>query len=144
MKISSIWKQIVRTAQFSLAALVCSVALNFATPAPSLAAQVQVLPAPQIALFGFGRQAEGKAEELAGKIQSKTGAKLDGSAKQVSGRAKSDIGRVESAAERNADRAGDMAKDMKKSAEKNLSKAQDDIKDAANNAIDTVKNVINK
>lgn len=144
MKISSIWKQIVRTAQFSLAALVCSVALNFVTAAPSLAAQVQVLPAPQLALFGFGRQVEGKAEQLVGKVQAKTGAKLDGTAKQIGGRAKSDIGRVEDAAKRNANKAGDMAKDMKKSTEKNLSKAQDGIKNAANNAIDTVKDAINK
>jgi hypothetical protein len=37
MKISSFHKQVIRTVQFSIAALICSVALNFGTAAPSIA-----------------------------------------------------------------------------------------------------------
>ncbi len=100
MKISSFWKQAIRTVQFSLVALVCSVALNFVTATPTLAAQVQ-LPTPHLALFGWGEKAKGKAEQLVGKAQAKTGNKIEGTAKQISGRAKSDLVRVQDAAERN-------------------------------------------
>ena len=86
MKIPSFYKQVIRTVQFSIAALICSVALNFGT-APSLAAQVQV-PTPHLAIFGWGEKAEGKAEQVLGKAQSKTGNKLEGTAKQVNGRDK--------------------------------------------------------
>ncbi len=145
MKISSFWKQTIRTVQFSLAALVCSVALNFAAAAPTLAAQLQV-PTPHLALFGIGegRKAEGKVEQLVGKVQAKTGNKLEGASKQVAGRAKSDIGRVEDAAQEAGDKAGQMAKDARKSAAKNMSNAQDSMKDTANDAIDSVKKLINK
>ena len=95
MKISSFYKQAIRTVQFSLAALIFSVALNFGT-APSLAAQVQV-PTSHLALFGWGEKAEGKAEQLVGKAQAKIGNKLEGTAKQIDGRAKSDLSRVEDA-----------------------------------------------
>ncbi len=144
MKIFSIWNQVIRTVQFSLVALVCSVALNFGTAAPSLAAQVQV-PTPHLALFGWGEKekAQGKVEQLVGKAQAKTGKKLEGTAKQIDGRAKYDLGRVEDAAQRNANKAGKMAKDMKKDTDKNLSKAGDSIKDTANNMVDGVKKIIN-
>jgi uncharacterized protein YjbJ (UPF0337 family) len=126
MKISSCWKQALRTVQFSLVALVCSVALNFATAAPTLAAQIQA-PTPHLAIFGWGEKA-----------------KVEGKAKEISGRAKYDIGRVEDAAERNANKTGKMAKgmakDIQKSSEKNLSKAQS----SANNAIDSVKRNISR
>lgn len=59
MKISSFWKQTIRIVQFSLVALVCSVALNFGTAAPTLAAQIQA-PTTHLALFGWGEKAEGK------------------------------------------------------------------------------------
>jgi uncharacterized protein YjbJ (UPF0337 family) len=100
MKISSCWKQALRTVQFSLVALVCSVALNFATAAPTLAAQIQS-PTPHLAIFGWGEKA-----------------KVEGKAKQISGRAKYDIGRVEDAAERNAKKTGEMAKGMAKEIQK--------------------------
>jgi uncharacterized protein YjbJ (UPF0337 family) len=136
MKISSFWKQAIRTVQFSLAALVCSVALNFATAAPTLAAQVQV-PTPHLAIFGWGEKEKlsGKVEQLVGKAKAKTGNKLEGTAKQISGRAKYDLDRVEDAAERNANKTGKMAKDIQKSTEKNLNKAQN----AANDLVDNVK-----
>jgi uncharacterized protein YjbJ (UPF0337 family) len=125
MKNSSFWKQALRTVQFSLVALICSVALNFATAAPTLAAQLQA-PTPHLAIFGWGEKA-----------------KVEGKAKQISGRAKSDIGRVEDAAERNANKTGKMAKgmakDIQKSTEKNLSKAQNN----ANHAVDSIKKNIN-
>jgi hypothetical protein len=122
MKISSFYKQVIRTVQFSLAALICSVALNFGTAAPSLAAQIQ-LPTSNLAIFGWGEKAEGKAEQLVGKAQSKTGNKLEGTGKQVKGRADYDLGRVEDASRRTADKAGKMAKDIKKGIDKNLSQA---------------------
>jgi hypothetical protein len=84
MKISSFYKQAIRTVQFSIAALICSIVLNFGTAAPSLAAQVQ-LPTPHLAIFGWGdkEKAEGKVEQLIGKAQAKTGNKLQGTAKQI-------------------------------------------------------------
>jgi cytochrome c556 len=109
--------------------------------APAVAAQVQ-LPAPHLALFGWGDKAEGKVEQLVGKAQVKTGNKLEGTAKQISGRAKYDLVRVEEAAQRTADKTDKMAKDMKKGTEKNLNKAGDSIKDTANNMVDGVKKMI--
>ncbi|WP_310424638.1 hypothetical protein [Chamaesiphon sp. VAR_48_metabat_135_sub] len=143
MKISSFYKQAIRTVQFSIAALICSVALNFGTAAPSLAAQLQVAPTPHLALFGWGEKAEGKAEQLVGKVQAKTGQKIEGTAKQIDGRAKYDLGRVEDGAQRTADKAGKMAKEMKKGTDKNLSKAGDSMKDTANNMVDGTKKIIN-
>jgi hypothetical protein len=140
MKIPSFYKQVIRTVQFSIAALICSVALNFGT-APSLAAQVQV-PTPHLAIFGWGEKAEGKAEQVLGKAQSKTGNKLEGTAKQVNGRAKSDLSRVEDGTNRAANKAGKMAKDIKKGTDKNLSKAGDSIKNTANNLVDGAKKMI--
>ena len=141
MKISSFYKQAIRTVQFSLAALICSVALNFGT-APSLAAQIQV-PTPYLAIFGFGEKAEGKAQELVGKVQSKAGNKLEGTANQIKGRSKSDLSRVGDTAERAADKAGKMSKDIKKGIDKNLSKAGDSIQDTANDLVDGAKKMIN-
>jgi uncharacterized protein YjbJ (UPF0337 family) len=135
MKFSSLWQQTIRTVQFSLVALVCSVALNFGNAAPTLAAQVQA-PSSHLALFGWGEKAEGKAEQLVGKAQSKTGKQLEGTAKQINGRAKYDLGRVEDAAQR--------AKDARKSVGKNMINTKDDMKNNANNAIDSVKTIINK
>jgi uncharacterized protein YjbJ (UPF0337 family) len=142
VKISLFYKQAIRTVQFSLAALICSVALNFGIATPSLAAQVQI-PIPHLALFGWGEKAEGKTEQLLGKAQAKTGKKLEGTAKQIDGRAKYDLGRVEDAAQRTADKTGKMAKEMKKGTDKNLSKAGDSIKDTANNLVDGAKKNIN-
>jgi uncharacterized protein YjbJ (UPF0337 family) len=141
MKISSFYKQAIRTVQFSLAALICSVALNFGTAAPSLAAQVQA-PTSHLAIFGWGEKAEGKAEQLVGKVQAKTGNKLEGTAKQVKGRADYDLGRVEDASRRNADKAGKMVKDIKKGTDKNISKAGDSMKNTANKLVDGAKKVI--
>lgn len=141
MKISSFYNQAIRTVQFSLAALICSVALNFGT-APSLAAQVQI-PTPHLAIFGFGEKAEGKAQELVGKVQAKAGNKLEGTANQVEGRAKSDLSRVGDSAERAADKAGKISKDIKKGIDKNLSKAGDSIQDTANDLVDGAKKMIN-
>jgi cytochrome c556 len=143
MKFSSLYKQAIRTVQFSIAALICSVALNFGTAAPSLAAQVQVAPTPHLAIFGWGEKAESKAEQLLGKVQSKTGNKLEGTANQIKGRAKYDVGRVEDAAQRTGNKADKMAKDLKKGTDKNLSKAGDSIKDTANNLVDGAKKIIN-
>ncbi len=142
MNISSFYKQVIRTVQFSLAALICSVALNFGTTAPALAAQIQT-PTPHLAIFGWGEQAEGKAEQILGKAQSKAGNKLDGTANQIEGRAKSDLGRTKTAAQRTADNAGKMAKDIKKDTDKNLSKAGDSIKDTANDLINGTKKMLN-
>jgi gas vesicle protein len=141
MKISSFYKQTIRTVQFSLAALICSVALNFGTAAPSLAAPVQV-PAPHLALFGWGEKAEGKVEQLIGKAQAKTSNKLEGTAKQISGRAKYDLSRLEDASQRAADKTGKMAKEMKKGTDKNISKAGDSIQGTANNMVDGFKKMI--
>lgn len=141
MKISSFYKQAIRTVQFCLAALICSVALNFGTAAPSLAAQVQV-PTSHLAIFGWGEKAEGKAEQLVGKVQAKTGNKLEGTAKQVKGRADYDLGRVEDTAQRNADKAGKIVKDIKKGTDKNISKAGDSMKNTANKLVDGAKKVI--
>lgn len=145
MKISSFYRQAIRTVQFSLAALVCSVALNFGTAAPTLAAQLQVAPTPHLAIFGWGEQkkVEGKVEQLIGKTQAKAGNNLDGNAKQIEGRAKYEIGRAGDAAQRTADRAGKMAKEIKKGTDKNLSKAGDSIKDTANDLIDGAKKMVN-
>ena len=140
MKIPSFYKQVIRTVQFSIAALICSVALNFGT-APSLAAQVQV-PTSHLALFGWGEKAEGTAEQLVGKAQAKTGKKIEGTAKQLDGRAKSDLGRVEDRAERAADKAGQVSKDIKKGIDKNLSRAGKSTKDTANNLVDGAKKMI--
>jgi uncharacterized protein YjbJ (UPF0337 family) len=114
MKNSSFWKQALRTVQFSLVALICSVALNFTTAAPTLAAQLQA-PTPHLAIFGWGEKT-----------------KVEGKAKQASGRAKYDVGRVEDAANKTGKMAKGMAKDIQKSTEKNLNKAQS----KADNAID--------
>ncbi len=141
MQISSFYKQAIRTVQFSLAALICSVALNFGT-APSLAAQVQ-LPTSHLAIFGWGEKAEGTAQQLVGKVQAKAGNKLEGTANQLGGRAKSDIGRVEDRAERAADKAGKVSKDIKKGIEKNLSRAGNSIQDTANDLVDGTKKMIN-
>lgn len=142
MKISSFSRQAIRTIQFSLAALICSVALSFGTAAPSLAAQVQA-PTSHLAIFGWGEKAEGKAEQLVGKAQSKIGNKLDGSSKQIDGRAKSDLSRVEDATNRAADKAGKVAKDIKKGTDKNLSQARNSIQDTANNLVDGSKKMMN-
>jgi uncharacterized protein YjbJ (UPF0337 family) len=141
MKIYSFYKQAIRTIQFSLAVLVCSVALNFGT-ASSLAAQVQ-LPTSHLAIFGWGEKAEGKAEEIVGKVQAKTGKKLEGTANQVGGRAKSDLSRVEDRAERAADKAGKVSKDIKKGIDKNLSRAGNSTKDTVNDLVDGAKKMIN-
>lgn len=124
MSISSIWKQAVRTLKLSLAAFVCLTALSFGMAAPSFAAGTRVLPTQQLALFGFGRKAEGQAEELVGKAQSKIGSKIDGTGKQVEGRAKYEIGRVEDAAARTGDKIKDVAKDIKQGTQKNLDKVK--------------------
>jgi uncharacterized protein YjbJ (UPF0337 family) len=126
MKISSFYNRAIRAVQFSLAALVCSVALNFGTATPSLASQLQVTPTPQLAIFGWGEQkkVEGKVEQIIGKAQAKTGSKLEGTAKQIEGDAKYDVGRMEDAAQRTADKAGKMAKEIKQATDKNLSKAR--------------------
>ncbi len=129
MKISSFFKQAIRTLQFSLAALIFGIALNFGTAA-SLAAQSQVAPTPHLAIFGWGEKAQAK--------------KIEGTAKQIDGRAKYDVGRVEDAGKRTAEKAGKMAKEIKKGSDKNLSKAGDSMKDAANNTIDGVEKIINK
>ncbi len=142
MKIPSFFRQPIRTIQFSLAALICSVALSFGTAAPSLAAQVQA-PTPHLAIFGWGEKAQGKAEELVGKAQAKTGNKLEGTAKQIDGRAKSDLSRVEDATNNAADKAGKISKDIKKGADKNLSQARNSIKDTANNLLDGNKKMMN-
>jgi uncharacterized protein YjbJ (UPF0337 family) len=122
MKNSSFWKQAIRTVQFSLVALICSVALNFATAAPTLAAQLQA-PTPHLAIFGWGEKA-----------------KVEGKAEQVSGRAKYDVGRVEDAANKTGKMAKGMAKDIQKSTEKNLNKAQS----KADNAIDSAQKNISR
>ncbi|MCY7368437.1 MAG: hypothetical protein LH474_09825 [Chamaesiphon sp.] len=67
MKISSFYKQAIRTVQFSLAALICAVALNFGTATSALAAQLQVAPTPHLAIFGWGEKAQGKSEVMTGK-----------------------------------------------------------------------------
>lgn len=140
MKISSFYKQAIRTVQFSLAALICTVALNFGT-APSLAAQVQA-PTAHLAIFGWGEKAEGTAKQLVGKAQAKTGKKLEGTAKQIEGRAQSDLSRVEDRAERAADKAGRMSKDIKKGIDKNLSQAENSIQNTATNLVDGAKKMI--
>ncbi len=117
MKISSFWQQTIRTVQFSLLALVCSVALGLSDAAPAFAAQVQVqLPTSHLALFGWGEKAkvEGKVEQLVDKVQAKTGNKLESTAKQIGGRAKYDLGRVEDAVQRTGDKADQMTKDAEK------------------------------
>lgn len=134
----SIFKRAVRAAQLALTALACIVALNFGIATPAVAGELQVLPAPQLALFGFGRQAEGKAEQLEGKVQSAIDNKVKGTAKQVQGRAKSDIGRVEAAASRTIERQQDLAKDNKKGLEKNLDRAKNVLDNAADNVKDSI------
>jgi uncharacterized protein YjbJ (UPF0337 family) len=143
MKISAFYKQAIRTIQFSLAALVCSIALNFGTATPTLAAQLQVTPTSHLAIFGWGEKAEGKADQIIGKAQSKTGNQLEGTANQIKGRAKSDLGRVEDTTQRTADKAGKMAKDIKKGTDKNLSQARNSIQDTTNNLVDGAKKIIN-
>lgn len=145
MKISSFWQQAIRNIQISLAAIACSIVLNFGTACPTLAAQLQA-PTPHLALFGIGegRKVEGRSEQFAGKVQAKTGNKFEGLSKQVTGRAESDIGRVEDAAQVAGDKADRMAKDARKGVAKNISNAKDSMKDTANDAIDSVKKLINK
>lgn len=143
MKISSFYKQAIRTVKFSLVALICGLALNFGTATSSLASQLQPAPTPTLAIFGWGEKAQGKADQLIGKSQVKIGNKLEGTSKQISGRAKYDIGRVEAASQRTANKVDKMAKDIKKGTDKNLSKAGDSIKDTANNLVDSAKKIIN-
>lgn len=145
MNISSFSRQAIRTVQFSLAALVCSIALNFSTIAPAHAAQLQSAPTPHLAIFGWGEQkkVEGKVEQIIGKTQAKAGNNLDGNTKQLEGRAKYDLGRAENAAQRTANKAGNMAKDIKKGTDKNLRKTGDAIQDTANDLIDGAKKMIN-
>jgi uncharacterized protein YjbJ (UPF0337 family) len=144
MRISSLYKQFIRAVKFSIVALICSVAINFVSAAPSVASQLQA-PTPHLAIFGWGERekTEGKVEQVVGKVQAKTGERLEGTAKQVDGRAKSDLGRVEDAAQNTANKADKMAKDMKKGTDKNLGKVGDSIKDTANGLVDGAKKIIN-
>ena len=142
MKISSFYQQAIRAVQLSLAALIWSIALNFGTTAPSLAAQWQVAPTPPLALFGWGEKAEGKVQQLVGKGQSMTGNKLEGTGNQIQGRGKADLGRVKDASDRTANQAEKMSKDLKKGIDKSLSKAGDRIEDTADNITNGVKKII--
>jgi uncharacterized protein YjbJ (UPF0337 family) len=112
MKSSSIWKQTIRTVQLSLAILVCIATFSFGMAEPSLAANARVLPTSPVAIFGFGREVEGKAEQLQGKAEARTGNKIKGMTKQIKGRAKYDLGRVEDAASRNAAQTKGMVKNI--------------------------------
>jgi uncharacterized protein YjbJ (UPF0337 family) len=115
MKSSSIWKQTIRIVRLSLATLLCVATLSFGTTEPSFAANYRVLPTlSPVAIFGLGREVEGKAEQLQGRAQVITNnKKVEGMAKQIKGRAKYDIGRVEDVANRKAAQVRGMVRDMK-------------------------------
>jgi uncharacterized protein YjbJ (UPF0337 family) len=115
MKSSSIWKQTIRIVRLSLATLICVATLSFGPTEPSFAANERVLPTSfPVAVFGLGREVEGKAEQLQGSAQVKTSnKKVEGMAKQIKGRAKYDIGRVEDAANRKAAQVKGMVRNMK-------------------------------
>lgn len=125
-----------RSIQFLTVALLMFLGLNLGTMRSAVAAPTSVVESGPVAIFGFGRQAEGKVDQAIGKAQTaKNGAidKTKGLAKQAKGKAKSDIGRIESRAQ--------IAKDKTQDA---VSDAADRTSDAVNAAGDKVKNLMGK
>ena len=125
-----------RSIQFSIVALVMLLGLNLGTVKSAVAAPTSGVKSVPVAIFGLGRQAEGKVDQAIGKAQgsmSNATDKTKGSAKQAIGKAKSDIGRIES----NAKSATNKTRDA-------VSDAADSASDAANAATDKVKDLIGK
>ena len=125
-----------RSIQFSIVALIMLLGLNLGTMKSATAAPTSVVKSAPVAIFGLGRQAEGKVDQAVGKAQgAMSGAsdKTKGFAKQAKGKAKSDIGRVESNAKSAANKTRDAVLD-----------AADTASDAANAATDKVKDLIGK
>lgn len=136
LNLSSFKKVSFRSIQFSIVALVMFLGLNLGTMKSAVAAPTTVVKSVPVAIFGLGRQAEGKIDEAVGKAQTATSGaagKTKGLAKQAKGRAESDIGRIESSAKS----AGNKTRDA-------VSDAADNVSDAANAAADKVKDLIGK
>lgn len=122
--------------QISIVALIMLLGLNLGTMKSATAAPTSVIKSAPIAIFGLGRQAEGKVDQAVGKAQGAMGGatnKTKGLAKQAKGKAESDIGRIESSAKSVTSKARDAASD-----------AADSVSDAANAAADKVKDLIGK
>ncbi len=125
-----------RSIQFSIVALVMFLGLNLGTMKSAVAAPTTVVKSVPVAIFGLGRQAEGKIDQAVGKAQTATSGaagKTKGLTKQAKGRAKSDIGRVESSAKSVGDKTRDAVSD-----------AADNTSDAVKAAADKVKDLVGK
>lgn len=125
-----------RSIQFSIVALIMMLGLNLGTMKSATAAPTSVVNSAPVAIFGLGRQAEGKVDQAVGKAQGAMGDatnKTKGLATQTKGKAKSDIGRVESSAKSATNKTRDAVSD-----------AADSASDAANAAVDKVKDLIGK
>lgn len=136
LNLHSFAKMSFRSIQFSIVALITLLGLNLGTMKSATAAPTFGVKSVPVAIFGFGRQAEGKVDQAVGKAQGSMNDatnKTKGFAKQATGKAKSDVGRIES----NAKSATNKTRDA-------VSDAADSASDAANSAADKVKDLIGK
>ena len=125
-----------RSIQFSIVALVMLLGLNLGTMKSAVAAPTSVVKSVPVAIFGFGRQAEGKVEQAIGKAQTATSGaveKTKGLAKQAKGRAESDIGRIESSAKNANSKTRDAVSDAADSTSDAVKAAADKVKDLMGN-----------
>jgi ElaB/YqjD/DUF883 family membrane-anchored ribosome-binding protein len=159
LKAQSILKSSIQAIRGSFAAFVCllgimaislpAYAASTAPAVPTLRTTVAMSPplSQSVAIFGLGKKAEGKLEEVNGKIQASSDNVMDkikGTGKQIEGRAKYNSGRVEDAAKRTANKMADSADDLKDKTKNDLKKAKDTISDTADSTIAKVKDMVKK
>jgi uncharacterized protein YjbJ (UPF0337 family) len=136
LNLQSFTKFSFRSIQFSIVAIIMMLGLNLGTMKSTIAAPTSVVKSVPVAIFGLGRQAEGKVDQTVGKAQGAMSGVTDktkGLAKQVKGKAESDVGRIESSANSAKSKAQDAVSD-----------AADNASDAANAAVDKVKDLMGK
>ena len=125
-----------RSIQFSIVALIMFLGLNLGTMKSAVAAPTSIVKSVPVAIFGLGRQAEGKIDQAVGKAQTATSGAIDktkGLAKQAKGRAESDIGRIESSAKNANSKTRDAVSDAADSTSDAVKAAADKVKDLMGN-----------
>jgi uncharacterized protein YjbJ (UPF0337 family) len=120
MILFSISKQLFSQIKLCLSIISSIIIINLGIASPALATPLAIGPNDHLAAFGLERQVEGKTEQIVGKTQSQMGDRVEGTVKQINGRAKYDIGRVEDSVEHTIDKTTNMAKDVKEGTENNL------------------------
>ncbi|MCY7407335.1 MAG: hypothetical protein LH631_08150 [Alkalinema sp. CAN_BIN05] len=136
LNLRSFAKASFRSIQFSIVAIIMMLGLNLGTMKLAKAAPTSVVTPLPVAIFGLGRQAEGKIHQAVGEAQGATSRVNDqtkGFAKQAKGKAESDVGRIESS-----------TKSAKSKTRDAVSDAADSASDTANAAVDKVKDLMGK